>query len=39
MKIVNQNMLSISKEDAAKLEELLCVIEQNILGDDLLPEK
>ena len=37
--IVNQVMSSISEEDAVKLEELLSVIEQNILGDDLLPEK
>ena len=32
--IVNQVMLSISEEDAEKLEELLCVIEQNMLGED-----
>jgi len=39
IEIVNQVMSSISEEDAIKLEELLCVIEQNILGDSLPPEK
>lgn len=34
IEIVNHVMSSISEEDAAKLEELLCVIEQNILGED-----
>ena len=32
--IVSQVMSSISEEDAAMLEELLCVIEQNVLGRD-----
>ena len=34
IEMVNQMMSSISEEDAVKLEELLCVIEQNILGED-----
>ena len=34
IEIVNRVMASISEEDAARLEKILCVIEQNLLDED-----